>query len=196
MGKRSDARAQRKAAQQARFEASKPSLIAKVGIDRTPKNVIDPAVENTPRLAPHLERAAANTPRSPKATQDGSRFGSRVTWCISKADRIDQWSWGESRDWLEDEWVSVIEPAFVSFEKLTWGDIDKFSSETGHKMHHGHEIGDLITEAQRRWLSLELEQYETIFRFRLGGTRRAWGFLVQSHFHFVWWDREHSLYPT
>lgn len=198
MGKKSEARAERKALAQEKFEASKPALLAKVDAEQRPRQIVTPTVNNTPRLAPHLARLVAlDAEKIPKAIKDGSRFGSRVTWCIEKADRRDSWSWGEARQWSQEEWNSIIHPPFQQFAQLTWQEIDQFSSDTGHKMHHGHEIGDLIDEAQERWRNLNLEQYDSVFRFRLGGQkRRAWGFIVQAHFHFVWWDREHSIYPT
>lgn len=198
MGKKSVARALRKARALEKFEASKPTLLAKVDAEQQPRQIAAPPLNDVPRLAPHLARAAAlEAEKAPKAIKDGSRFGSHVTWCITKADRRDSWSWGETREWSKEEWDSIIHPPFQQFEQLTWMEIDQCSSDTGHKMHHGHEIGDLIAEAQERWRQLELEEYDSIFRFRLGGQRRrAWGFIVQAHFHFVWWDREHSIYPT
>jgi len=63
-------------------------------------------------------------------------------------------------------------------------------------MHHGHEVSDLVSEAQKRWIALDLEQFDSVFRFRLGGTKRVWGYIVQAHFHIVWWDRLHSIYPS
>ena len=50
--------------------------------------------------------------------------------------------------------------------------------------------------AQRRWRDLEYEEFDVLFRFRLGNLKRAWGIVVQSHFFMVWWDRTHSIYPT
>ena len=197
MGGKSEARALKKARAQERFEASKAALLAKVDADRHPRQIAVPPTGDAPRLAPHLARAAEEAAKAPKATKDGSRFGSRVTWCITKADRHDNWSWGEARAWTHDEWNNVIRPPFQQFEQLTWQEIDQFSSDTGHKMHHGHEVGDLVDEAQARWRQLDLEQYDSVFRFRLGGQKcRAWGFIAQAHFHLVWWDREHSIYPT
>jgi hypothetical protein len=197
MGKKSEARALRKALAQDRFEAGKLALLAKVHVQQQPRHINTQLVGDTPRLAPHLARAAAEARQIPKAIQDGSRFDSRMSWCVSKADRRDIWSWGEAREWTHEEWNAVIHPPFLQFAQLTWKEIDNFSSDTGHKMHHGHEVGDLIGKAQARWRQLDLEQYDSVFRFRLGGQRRrAWGFIVQAHFHFVWWDREHSIYPT
>lgn len=197
MGKKSEGRAERQKLKHEKLERSKAALLAKVVIARSPRQIVSPPKNEAPRLAPHLQRLAAlEAERSPKAIKDGSRFRARVTWCLTKADRKEHWSWGEARQWSQEEWDGVIHPPFLEFSRLTWGEIDQFSSETGHKMHHGHEVGDLIPEAQARWSELGLEQYDSVFRFRLGGQRRAWGFIVQAHFHFIWWDREHSIYPT
>jgi hypothetical protein len=196
VGKKSEARAARRAADQERFEATKLKLVAKVADLHEPKVLTEPTAESKPRIAPHLLREAEQAAKQPKFIVDGSRFTYHVTWCVTKADQDDAWSWGEPREWALDEWDNVIRPAFDEFARLTWREIDDHSSESGHKMHHEHEISDLIEEAQDRWRALDLEQFDTVFRFRLGGTRRAWGFIVQAHFHLIWWDRLHSLYPT
>ncbi|MGL5092456.1 MAG: hypothetical protein ACRC8B_16250 [Aeromonas sobria] len=196
MSKKAAARAARKAQKQERFEASNAPLIAKVNTSQQPRQVVTPPINEGPRLAPHLERAAATAEKAPKAIKDGSRFSSRVTWCDTRADLKDSWSWGELRAWEKHEWDEIIHPPFKDFAKLTWKEIDSHSSDTGHKKHHDHGVGDLIEEAQQRWRDLDLEQFETVFRFRLGNTERVWGFIVQAHFHIVWWDREHSIYPT
>nr|WP_297389586.1 hypothetical protein [uncultured Roseateles sp.] len=97
MGTKSNARVQRKAEAQARFEASKPALLAKVDAIASPRRRQEPSVDPAPRLAPHHEHALANE-RVPKAREDGGRFGARMTWCLTRADRADHWSWGEPRD--------------------------------------------------------------------------------------------------
>lgn len=198
MSKKAEARAARKALSQEKFEASKAALIAKVETDQQPRQAATPPINKGPRLAPHLERAATAAEKAPKAIKDGSRFGSLVTWCCTKADLVDQWSWGEARAWAQHEWDNTIHPPFKEFAKLTWKEIDGFSSggKRSHKLHHSHEVGDLIPEAQQRWSDLDLEQYETVFRFRLGNTERVWGYISHAHFHIVWWDRNHSIYPT
>lgn len=197
MGKKSDAREAKKFLAQEKFEASKAALLTKVKFDQQPRQIATPSLDRAPCVAPHLARAAAKAAQTPKAIVDGSRFDSHVTWCTTKADLQDSWSWGEPRKWSQEEWDTIIHPPFQQLEQLTWQEIDKLSSDTGHKMHHGHEVGDLIDEAQKRWLQLNLEEFDSVFRFRLGGQkRRAWGFIVQAHFNFVWWDREHNIYPT
>ena len=198
MNKKREERVRKKELKHEKFERSRALFLAKVQQKIIPQQSIIVTGGIQPRLAPHLERLAyEKLSNTPKTIKSGSRFDQQVTWCISEADQHDEWSWGEPRRWDDTEWFSIIAPKFKELSNLTWREIDSFSSDTGHRMHHGHEVGDLIEEAQGRWRELDLEQFESIFRFRLGGQkRRAWGFIVQAHFHMVWWDRNHSLYPT
>ena len=52
-------------------------------------------------------------------------------------------------------------------------------------------------EAQKRLTDLHLDEtFEDLFRFRVGGKKRLWGFEVDGVFHVLWWDAEHQVYPT
>ncbi|MFD1217219.1 hypothetical protein [Microbulbifer celer] len=197
MVSRREKRLQRKAAKQQKFEEAKKKLLEQVQLDDKPRFLDEPKVDKIPHLAPHLQRAEVEKAKEPRAVKSGSRFGEQVTWCISRSDKDGTWSWGEPRAWGQHEWDNEISPKFLEFEKLTWAEIDQFSSESGHKMHHGHEFEELVDEAQLRWIDLDLEEFaDNIFRFRLEGTKRAWGFILQAHFHFVWWERDHRIYPV
>lgn len=196
MGSKREARQRRKSLDFERFEASKAATIAKVMQQQTPYVAVDASFKDSPRVAPHMEQRASLIPMSPKTPFDGSRFKHRVSWSEDKADRNGTWTWGDLRDWSAEEWENEIRPKFDSFAQLSWGEIDLLSSESSHKMHHGHEVGSLINEAQERWVSLGLEEFDSVFRFRLGGKKRMWGYIVQAHFEMVWWDREHGIYPT
>lgn len=197
MSKKAEKRAAARAEKQARFDAQRDHFISKVVDDGQPKTTLVVPAADVPRIAPHLARLADAAAQTPKAIVDGSRFSARMTWCVTKADQEGQWSWGESRSWTPAEWDGTINPGMTSLAGSSWQDIDGHSSGSGHKMHHGHELSDLIEEAQARWGHLGLDEFDSVFRFRIGGQkRRAWGYIVQAHFHFVWWDREHSLYPT
>lgn len=35
-----------------------------------------------------------------------------------------------------------------------------------------------------------------LFRFRLGGRKRLWGFRSDRVFHAVWWDTDHAVYKA
>lgn len=39
-------------------------------------------------------------------------------------------------------------------------------------------------------------QGDALARFRLGGTRRLYGFLVGNEFHILWWDPKHEVWPS
>jgi hypothetical protein len=124
-----------------------------------------------------------------------------LTWCKTKADRAGAWSWKEQRAWTEKEWETQILPNFKDLEKLAWSEIlfEQKTSAKGQKRvpkHHKQEISSLVKEAQDRWIEIGLEQYDTVFRFRFGGTTRAWGVKLQGHFYLIWWERYHNIYPT
>lgn len=121
-----------------------------------------------------------------------------LTWCESRSDQDGSWTWG-TRAWSQEDWDKHISPAFQAFEALTWAEL--LRQETGgkssrHRKHHDMPVEVITDEAQDRWKELGLEQYDTAFRFRLGNKQRAWGFRLRSHFHFVWWDPEHNIYPV
>ena len=197
MGKRSELREVRRKEKLRKFEEQKAATLAKVLSNDNPRFAEEPKARSAPRLAPHLARELEKErERTPVAMFDGSRYAHRVTWCISCADQADQWSWGDLRAWEPKEWDETILPSFTQFSSLTWGEIDRQASDTGHKLHHGHEIQDVCAEAQERWRQLGLDQYDSVFRFRLGNTKRAWGYILQAHFFMIWWDRTHSIYPT
>jgi hypothetical protein len=196
VSKKSDARRERKRLKVEKFEQQKQKLLQQVQSNDNPRIAAEPLGAANPRVAPHIARLLENQDKQPKATAVGSRFNLKVTWCTKKADLNGRWSWGEERKWTDEEWAQVIEPPFLNFAQLTWQEVDKHASESGHKMHHGHEISDLVDEAQLRWIDINLGEFDTVFRFRIGGTKRVWGYIVQAHFHIVWWDRHHSIYPT
>lgn len=174
-------------------------ILNSLTIEKTP--IVEKNVEEnrTPNLAPHLLRQLEEEKKKiPSTTLNLSRFSQKVTWCKTNADTKGSWSWGETREWDDNEWKVDIEPKLTDFSQLTWKEIDSHSSESGHKMHHGHELGDLHDEAQERWLlELELDEFsDEIFRFRLGATQRAWGYIVQAHFFLIWFERKHIIYKV
>lgn len=135
-------------------------------------------------------------PKQPKAKHNGSRFGYKMTWCARLADLEEHWSWGEARGWTDTEWKLEILSGLDSLEQLDWSEIQRMNSDTGHLMHHDHDISTLCDEAVARWLELEYDQFDTVFRFRLGNLKRAWGIEVQGHFYLIWYERHHKIYPT
>ena len=50
-------------------------------------------------------------------------------------------------------------------------------------------------EAVARLASL-YDAPDSIARFRLNGTKRLYGFLVDNEFHLLWWDPNHKVWPS
>jgi hypothetical protein len=192
MGRKAEARKQRKLEALEKFDASKESFARKVVAEINPK--MSPsarAAEVHPTLG-HL--VPIEILKEPRALT--SRFAEPVTWCVRKFDGDGEWSWGEQRAWHDAEWSEDIEPKFKEFQQLTWKEVMNMGSDSGHSMHHHQELDTLAEEAQYRWMDLNLEEFDNLFRFRLGNKKRAWGIVVQAHFFMVWWEREHKIYPT
>lgn len=124
-----------------------------------------------------------------------------LTWCVTHADVEGEWSWNEGRAWTDEEWTGDISPAFKTLERSTWHELQhvhKVPAKGGRRVARNHfqEISSLVDEAQHRWMTRGLEEYDTAFRFRFGGTVRAWGIKLSGHFYLVWWERRHKIYPV
>ena len=154
--------------------------------------------DKTPRIAPDLARAEAEKDKTPRVgVSVGSRLNHKVTWCITRSDTAGEWSWGELREWTDDELNDDINGKFKNFEALSWGEVNNLSSGSGHRMHHPHKFGNLPNEVQDRWFALNLDEFaDDVFRFRLTGRKRAWGYILQAHFYLVWFERNHMIYPV
>jgi hypothetical protein len=143
----------------------------------------------------------AVAPEGDRAIRAGANPGSiyhmKMTWTVDTADCEGAWESGTPRQWGETCWDQTISPKLAEWQKLTWGEIDQFTTggKDRHKMHHSMDMEILADEAQYR--AAELEKFsDTIFRFRLGSTKRLWGFRVVNHFEVIWYDPNHEIYPT
>lgn len=196
MGSKADSRAERQRIRFEKFEATKQKLITQVQLESGPKVEQLPDSERL-RISIGVSPTSLKIPDQPRASKTAdSILDLAVTWCVRRRDVEGEWTWGEARQWTDAEWQGEIAPKFVEYEKLRWREVIQQSSESGHKMHHSHELHTLDREAQERWLELDLGQFDTVFRFRLGGAKRFWGFQIGAHFFGVWWDRKHKIYPV
>ena len=120
-----------------------------------------------------------------------------MTWTREMEDHADAWSWGDARA-CGNAWENRISPFLEEYEKKKWGEID--SERTGKRKkrrqkHCYYNSSQIIREAYDRLLFLHLDDFtDCIFRFRLSGKERLYGFRVSTVFHYVWWDPNHLLY--
>lgn len=163
---------------------------------QTPKIATSTTNSSAPRVAPHIARELGAKEQAPKALSEEELLKQRVTWCVEKKDVEGAWSWGEARAWTDDE-GATIEEKFADFSRETWGNVRAQTAKSGRFYHHAQELHELVKEAQDRWVARDLEEFaDGIFRFRLAKSVRAWGYVVQAHFHMVWLDRNHQIYKT
>ena len=107
-------------------------------------------------------------------------------------DRTYDGSFGWPKLTLED--AHALHTFFHDCGCKTW---QTLCSETvkGLAKHHAQSIGTLEKEAQDRLKALKLDDLDELFRFRLTGTRRLWGFRGDGDEFFVlWWDPDHNVY--
>ena len=150
--------------------------------------------ERLPPQSPRIEEMDGRA-RTARAGEDpGSIFSMKVTWTCDDPDCDGAWSWGVARKWSQDDWDTIISPKLTEWSKLTWAEIDRFSSGTGHKMHHMMGTNVICDEAQDRLIEIE-KYHDMIFRFRLGNKRRLWGHRMVSNFEIIWFDPTHEIYP-
>ena len=126
-----------------------------------------------------------------------SIFSMQMEWTHEAADCEGSWESGTPRQWQIDCWNTIIFPKLSEWEKLTWSEIDNFTTggKERHKMHHNMDVSVLADEAKYRLI--EIEKFSDImFRFRLGAKRRLWGFRTVNKFEVIWYDPNHEVYPT
>lgn len=154
------------------------------------------ARQEADRRAKSARLAATVTAPAPRLGADPeSIFQMNVVWIEGGADQDGEWSSGTPRAWCRVEWAEHVAPKAEEWTRLTWSEIHQLSSESGHRMHHFHDTADIIDEAQVRLHEIERYE-DRVFRFRCGGTKRVWGLRYGAEFHVVWYDPEHEIYPV
>lgn len=78
------------------------------------------------------------------------------------------------------------------FETMTLKEIFKPGSEHGKR----YPVEGLPDKALRRLRDIERDDETEIVRLRCGARPRLYGFLREHVFHVVWWDAEHTAYPS
>jgi hypothetical protein len=70
-------------------------------------------------------------------------------------------------------------------------------NKPARQKHHYQGVDTLAAQAQARIVAAGLEEVvNEVFRFRLGSTKRLWGFVADAVFYVLWWDRDHKVYPV
>jgi len=137
--------------------------------------------------------------KAPKEYRRGEpRYPHRMLYTTDLEDREGAWSWGVVRDWHPDPGNDYIYNFLNGYRVKTWREIHE---ETVTKGRHNvtarnisYPIDRIRDEAQQRLVVLQLDDQDEIFRFRMSGRRRLFGFIFDTTFKTVWHDPNHAIY--
>lgn len=127
------------------------------------------------------------------ATNSGAYRREFVRWTAREIDDANGAKDGRRWDLNASETMELLK-FLDELTGKTWGEWESETSN-GRKRHHDHAVTDLTPVAQDRLRQLD-ENEERIFRFRLKGKCRLWGFRSGDLFRVLWYDPEHSVYPV
>ena len=125
----------------------------------------------------------------------GSRLDMRMEYARDLEDREDEWSWRVKRDWGDAFWTTTLEPYLNHYATKVWKEIEAELAGRS-KRHKSYLTAAICSEAYARLRKLKLDDQERIFRFRMTGPHRLYGFRFGHVFKTVWFDPTHQIYPT
>lgn len=122
------------------------------------------------------------------------------SWCDEHSDTAGQWSWGEDRQWSDNEYAGTISPHMNSYINCSWGELERQTYDGKKRfrklLNKYQPLDSICNEARDRWLSLDtVSEFDRLFRFRLGSYKRIWGVRIQHHFFMIWYERFHRICP-
>ncbi|MFC4507409.1 MULTISPECIES: hypothetical protein [Streptomyces] len=128
----------------------------------------------------------------------GSNEEQHPIWRLSLLDLefTGEWSWE-----VNDKVLFKIHEFLTQMEQLTWREIRDQEVHSKSKSGRKHKFvprSHLTTQAQRRLEELQLDDFDELFRFRLGNMERLWGVLPPHEprvFYPIWWDPAHKICP-
>lgn len=122
-----------------------------------------------------------------------------IAWRLSRFDWDGPWGLNAFNGHTFDD---IIRNWCCQFERQTWA--EAFHGGGGRKRgNNNHPIptGKMTKQARDRLLKLHLEEYDTLYSFRLTGTLRVYGIRDSRAFEALWFDPFHgdntrAVYPT
>ncbi len=111
-----------------------------------------------------------------------------AAWRFGWFDHDGQWGFSETTAAKHQEILVKL----GYWEQKTWAQI----MSEDPKSQHSCEVTSLIPEAQDRLKEKKLDDYDSLFRFRLTGRERLWGILNGNIFYVLWWDPGHAICPS
>jgi hypothetical protein len=133
-----------------------------------------PSDDRIPRKA----RTFNPTNPTDKVVVQVGRFDVGSQWCLSEV--------------TQDE-IRTLLGRIRSIETMTITEAFNYGDEPGKD----YSIEDLPTKAARdRLVELNYDDEDQISRLRVTGRGRLYGFRRNERFYALWWDPEHTIYPS
>jgi hypothetical protein len=143
--------------------------------------------------------ASYQTERRPVARVLPARQGDEIRPAFS-FEFIDRASAHDFNFDISEADSKIIMDFFRDIGNQSWREIRAQTTSNNRRTfpkHHAQSTDDVCKDAKDRLAAIGLNEItDALFRFRLGGKRRLWGFIADGVFHAVWWDPEHQVYPT
>ena len=135
--------------------------------------------------------ARGKKPREANGIQHDRMLTKHPRWAFARCDKE---KWQVST--CENLYGTIIEK-LISIEGMTWQEVQSASGGRKHGTNsHFIPVESLGTEAQKRLISLKLDEEDRLFSLRLDGTKRLWGTISDDGvFSVLWYDPRHEVYP-
>lgn len=128
-------------------------------------------------------------PKLPPGLPGSDNSGERLCWRFEHVDNDGPWGFVG----LQADAISGLLAQLVQFEKMT-------VNEAFHRGDYPGKCYDLEAlpnaRALERLEERQLADQDKIWRLRIGGTGRLYGFLADNVFHVVFWDPDHEIWPS
>ncbi|NQT38259.1 MAG: hypothetical protein HQ581_12255 [Planctomycetes bacterium] len=110
-------------------------------------------------------------------------------WTVSLFDVKGPWGRGKVKS-EETLWAEIL-PKLRDYERMTWKQID-----ANRRYNHPVPVSKIIPDAKKRLSDLNLDDYERLYRLRLGSRLRLWGIRDRNILRLLWWDPDHEICPS
>jgi hypothetical protein len=117
------------------------------------------------------------------------RSNDRICWRFTHVDNDGPWGMAA----LTQAETTALLAAMTKFESQTINELFHVGEWPGKC----HDMATLPNkEARDRLVKIGLADQTKIWKLRIGGPGRLWGFLVNNVFHVMWWDPGHQIWPS
>lgn len=118
-----------------------------------------------------------------------------VAWQFHRRDN-EHGAWGWSRKG-EQHLESLLRDHLHHIETMTWAEVTHAAGGRSHGNNsHSIPVAQLCRDAQKRLLELNFDDVDELFSLRLSGTVRVWGIRDGRVLKILWYDEDHSVYPS